>query len=585
MNHFNSRIIHLLFIAVFCFSNSFAQYPVKDWFAPIGGLNDQTSNAIEFDGLGSFYTCGAFMGSTDFDPDSTDVNSFISAGAFDGYVTKFDTAGNFQWVHQYGGEGDQDVLDLTIDESNNLIIGGMFQNSVDFDPSNSSDTRQSLGVKDGFVSKLDSDGELQWVKQFTGDSIAYVRAVTTDNIGNVYVAGLFLGTTDFDPSNDIENRISTGTEGDLFICKLDPQGDFLWVNQYSGNNLETVDISLATDNNNRLYAAGGFFDTVDFNAGSGIYEFTAGYMGSDIFVLKLEGNGDFVWAKQMGGLRLDLVTDLVIDDANSIYLTGFFQGEADFDPSEDGYGLLEAQSMFERDGFVCKLNWEGDYAWAKQIKGFGFQQGSSIAVDDSSNVYIGGIFNSSADFNPHPNLGFGIGSNGFEDVFITKWDELGNFRWATSIGSTIGDVLTGIGVDENYNVYTTGTFQDTIWGDMEAGEMLASSLGNRDAFIYKLTQEDSAPVVEDTSGVSVSELDWGLSIYPNPVTDVLNINFDQEISFVKLTVYNQLGQRIMVDKYEEVTEINTKLNGRSGFYFIELIAENGSAIRFKIIKI
>ncbi len=577
MINFNFRVLSFLFCTLLFSSKSNSQTAHTDWFKSIGGVSDQTGDAIKVDGSGNVYSAGSFQGLVNFSPGE----SATSTSDYDAYICKFDTSGLFDWAYTYSGTNNQNIYDLDIDASDNLYFSGVFQGAVDFDPSSATVLLQAE-YSEGFVSKLNSQGGFEWAKKFESSDTSIVKSMILDPYGNVFVAGYFDGTTDFDPDTGVFN-LTSGEHGDLFICKLDGDGDFLWANSYPGNEMYSSDINLAMDNQGSVIASGEFYDTVDFNAGPGVYEFIPySTISSDIFVLKLKPNGDFKWAKQIGGPRIDLVRDVVVDDNNNVYLTGSFQEECDFDPNE-GIELLETESTFEQDIFLCKLNWLGDFEWVKHFKGFGLQLGTGLALDDSTNIYITGNFWSSVDFDPHLTQGYAVSSEGMDDVFVTKLDVDGNFRWSDGYGSTLPDVPGAIAIDENYNIYTTGVFQDTMWSNMEDSVSLGFSLGGRDAFIHKLYQGPEI-IDEDTSGVGMGEIEWELALFPNPTMCNFTIDLGAEMTDVQIEITNSIGQLIERRNCEDGALHEFNLSGGSGLYFVKVKTSMGYEKRYKLVK-
>ena len=128
---------------------------------------------------------------------------------------------------------------------------------------------------------------------------------------------------------------------------------------------------------------------------------------------------------------------------------------------------------------------QANFEWAKSFGGTSTDQGYSIALDSSGNVYTTGRFQGTADFDP------GAGTNnltaqGDYDVFIQKLDPSGNFLWAKSFGGTSYDVGYSIALDASGNIYTTGLFGGTVDFDPGAGTNNLTAQGNFDVFIQKL---------------------------------------------------------------------------------------------------
>ena len=129
------------------------------------------------------------------------------------------------------------------------------------------------------------------VAVFGGTSYDYGYSVAVDSSGNVYTAGLFYGTVDFDPGSGTENRTAVGG-ADAYLLKLDSSGDYAWLAVFGDINSEIAE-GVAVDSSGNVYVTGYFGGTVDFDPGSGTDNHTStGY--NDVFVLKLDSSGDLV---------------------------------------------------------------------------------------------------------------------------------------------------------------------------------------------------------------------------------------------------------------------------------------------------
>ena len=141
-----------------------------------------------------------------------------------------------------------------------------------------------------------------------GSGISSASGVALDAGGNVYTGGFFEGTADFDPGPGTFNLTSAGRAGDIFVSKLDTAGNFIWARAMGGPSPREEQLlpnpnsasGVALDGSGNVYATGTFEGTVDFDPGPGTFNLTSA--GSvDIFVLKLDSTGSFVWARAMGG--------------------------------------------------------------------------------------------------------------------------------------------------------------------------------------------------------------------------------------------------------------------------------------------
>lgn len=303
--------------------------------------------------------------------------------------------------------------------------------------------------------------------------------MTLDSSGNIFSSGYFTGTVDFDPGEGVANLTSAGGL-DLFISKLDSSGNYLWAKRIGGSGGDEV-ASIATDRSGSVITTGSFQGTVDFDPGTGVANLTAAG-DSDIFVSKLDSSGNFVWAKRIGGSSFEKGIFVAADSDGNICVTGLFSGTADFDPSE---GLENITSLGDWDGFISKFDSNGNYLWTKRIGGTGLDGGGGIAFDNSGNIYASGGFNGTVDFDPGAGVSNLI-SAGDVDMYVSKFDPLGNFLWAKRIGGSGGDGGAPIALDSGGNIYMTGIFPGTV--DFDPGDGVANlvSAGGIDSFVLKL---------------------------------------------------------------------------------------------------
>jgi hypothetical protein len=156
-------------------------------------------------------------------------------------------------------------------------------------------------------------------------------------MGDVYTTGIFQDTIDFNPGTGVANLSAVGEE-DVFILKLDANGNFLWAKSFGGIEMDQG-YSIAIDAEGNVYTTGYFIDTVDFDPGTGVTNLSA-VGGKDIFILKLDPNGNFVWAKSFGGIE---GIGIAIDGMGNVITTGYFSDTVDFDPGTGVMNLTSAR--------------------------------------------------------------------------------------------------------------------------------------------------------------------------------------------------------------------------------------------------
>ncbi len=349
----------------------------------------------------------------------------------------------------------------------------------------------------------------KWAKKMGGTATSCTPfSIALDSAGYVYTTGEFEGTVDFDPGPGTFNLTATGGLGfdDIFVSKLDSAGNFVWALQMGGTDYERGN-SIVVGAGGDIYITGTFKSTVDFDPGPGTYNLTAGW--DDIFIIRLDSSGNFVWAKQMGGPQHDYGNSILLDEGGNIYTTGSFMNVSDFDPGPATYNLV---SGGYQDVFVSKLDSAGNFVWAKQLgaaSGLGYA--NSITVSGGSYLYTTGGFSGVLDFDPGPGT-YNLTSGGFRDLFISKLDTSGNFVWAKSFGGTGLGYSNSFSVtaDGNGNAYASGFFSGTFDFDPGPGNYSLTSPGTTyDIFLTRLDASGNFVWARSFGG---TDDDYGYSI-------------------------------------------------------------------------
>lgn len=486
---FNFKFVFVVILIQLTFNQVEAQ-PQFSWAKSFGSNQNEESTSIAVDLSGNVYTTGFFTFTVDFDPGPSIFN-LTAAGNNDIYILKLDALGNFVWAINIGGSGNDKGISIAVDNSGNVFTTGFFTGTADFDPGPGIFNLTSVAnTPDIFVLKIDAGGNLVWVNQLGGGgSSQQGNDIAIDASGNVYTTGFFSFTTDFDPgvSNYILSSFG-GTDG--FISKLDATGTFVWAVQIGGSASPDECTALAIDASGNLLITGSFKGTVDFDPGVGIVNLLS--LGNDdVFVLKLNSSGIYLWAKQMGDIGPDSGNGIAVDGLQNIYVTGsFYFCPNDFDP---GPGIFNLCSEGSSDIFISKLDASGNFVWAKSMGGPGADVGKSIAIDAAGNVYSIGVFATPsatfANFDPGPGI-FNLASVALtSDIYISELDIYGSFVFAGKIGGAAFDNGVAITSDVSGNVFATGIFIGNLDFDPFAGVYNLSSVGNFDPFILKLNND------------------------------------------------------------------------------------------------
>lgn len=380
----------------------------------IGGTSSDKGHSVYYDAAGNMYITGGFQsGTIDFDP-GPGVFNLSSAGLNDVYFAKYDAAGNLVFANKIGGTADEAGQKIVVDAAGNIYLCGFFQSfNMDFDPGPGSALLSSGGGTSIFIAKYDNAGNFILAQRF-GSGTMQPNGMTIDNAGNFYLTGAFQGTADFDPGPGVVNLTSAGNI-DMFFAKYDNSGNYLFA-QRIGGTLNEAGNSIATDNANNIYIAGKFNGVVDFDPGPS----TATLVGSngDAFNSKYDSNGNFIYAKKMGGSSDDGATSITLDQSGNSYITGYFKSaNADFDPSTSSYTLGTAGDY---DIFYAKYNSSGNFVFAYPVGNIWLDSASCVTLNNKGDMYYGGVFNNQVDFDVNAGTSY-LSTIAYSAGFIAKY--------------------------------------------------------------------------------------------------------------------------------------------------------------------
>ena len=531
--------------------------------------------AMEVDSKGNMYIAGGFSGTRDFDP-GAGIFTLTSNGNTDMFISKFDRYGQFLWARQMGGASIDVVQAIEIDTLDDIYISGRFEGTVDFDPGTGTYPLTSLNANASVISKFNGSGNMLWAKKF---DVYTMIPITLDLTGNVYAAGYFNGKVDFDPDAGVFDLTDTHN-GDVFYLKLNTSGKFVWALKVSNPEYHYMfnsqginsDRSIAVDASGNIYATGWFSKTVDFDPGAGVYSLTTfgtdkNITRPDIFISKLDASGNFVWAKQIGGLGVENPNDILIDASGNIVITGTHPGETDFDPGVSTNNLPGGGT------FIAKYDSSGDLIWVNQLNGIGWENDMRrIRTDKLNNVYCSGSFSGTVDFDPGTGI-YNMTSNGMSDMYISKMDSSGQFGWAKHLGGTSDDKGRWFSLDETGNIYLMGGFSGNLDINPDTGVCNLSSTDSSDIFIMKLG-DPSLEIEEFPAGED------GIYIYPNPNGGNFVVRSAVDGYY---SIQNEIGQIIQTFAIHQDSTHEIQIEGLApGIYFI-IGSGKRHAIRQKII--
>lgn len=452
------------------------------------------------DDANNVFITGEFSGTVDFDPNGShpgDSDILTSAGKGDVFVAKYEPDGSLAWVRQMGGSESDVGRAIAIDNTGNIRVAGYFGlhahmqddgGQADFNPDpNETAILTSAGGVDIFVVNLDANGSFVWANRAGGAGDDHTYSLDIDSDGNVYVAGQTGGSADFG-SHTINDKAG-------FVARLDPAGNFDWVNPVGGAGLGVA----VDDVSSSIYVVGHFAGDVDFGQTPGGDSVVLSSHGtSDAYVLKTDTDGRVLWVCGFSSDYSSLGKIAVDGDGDgSIFATGGFRGTV---TAYDQTGPLNGESVTsvgEMDVFVVKLTSDGDSPQMQRFGGPSEDRGYGIAVD-AGQVYFTGFFRETASFEGDQAT---VTSGGGQDAFLAVLDAADlTPRWIRQVEGELDHWAWARPpcVDSEGLVYFTGYFAGTAL--FPNGEV-RTSVGGQDFFLMKYN-----PYLKTISGTVFADL-------------------------------------------------------------------------------
>ena len=485
-----------------------------------------------------------------------------------------------EWAKTYGGSDVEYPADILLTADNKYIIAGS-TNSKDFD------VTQNRGGEDVWVVKLDEDGTLLWQKTYGGTGNEGATSIKQTKDGGY----MLLGVTSSKDGDFIANKGST----DIFLSKLDAQGNILWTKIYGGSSNDYPSSFFETTTGELVMSVSSKSKDLDFPLNYGDY---------DMWVLKLSSKGDIIWKKHIGGTSYDFAEEVIQVDNYSYLLVGF-TGSTDSD-MVDHKGFITSK----RDTWI-KIDTFGQVLWHKTygFEPIGFFTGIVAVKSDSTGfIAVGGCSIAGNYSVEHDDA----------DIFVSKLDRNGNLMWRKVIGGLGGEAAHDVEVLADGSYAILSATNSKVSGDITAsygggsdywvirldskGEKIlwqlalgGSGFDNCETRGMIVTKDNKIVIVGETSSVDGTfskmkgEYDWGIvklkniglpthsfeaktlkaiKIYPNPASNYLNIeNNEAEIlAYELLNVNGQIVQKGQLSNGNQTIYFHIP----DGFYLMNL---------------
>lgn len=357
------------------------------WKKMIGGSSNERCNNVTttLDG-GMILTGGGWSSDGDFDGMNNGLNDVI--------LVKLSADGNIVWKYTYGGTGRETGNAVIQTADGGIVVTGSTTSNDRFFEGMNKDS------SDIFVMKLDVDGRMVWKKTYGGSNRDFGNAVAPTSDGGCVVTGVtHANTKDF--------RGKSRGAGDVFVVKLDAQGNEEWINTYGGSKMDsgkgivqTSDGGYAVTGNTHSYGPNLWVNKGDW----------------DTFVIKLDSKGAVEWQKSIGGKRDEDSYAIIAEPDGGVVLTGY---------TNSNDGDFKGINRGKWDVFAMKLDVNGAEVWKHTYGGSQIEVPNAITRTSDGGFVITGVLNGA---NPSYDGDFKGMNKGDYDLIVIKIDSMGRLE-------------------------------------------------------------------------------------------------------------------------------------------------------------
>lgn len=263
--------------------------------------------------------------------------------------------------------------------------------------------------------------------------------ITRDDVGNIYAVGTFTSTRTFGSFS-----LTAVGSNDLYVAKFDPTGNCMWAIKGGGSFSTAAGSGIAIDNNYNIYITGTFTNSFTL----GVFTvFATVSSAADIFIARLDNNGNPIWLNTVTG-NSEKDASYLHCDGNNLYMTGYFKGTTTF-----GTPSVSTPSTIYSEIFLAKYDLTGSCTWVVKAGGNQDDKGFCVKTDNLGNILLTGTFQLIGTFGTNT-----VTSTQYDDVFVAKYDQVGNNLWVKKGGGAGNDQGYGIACDNSNNIFVAGTF-------------------------------------------------------------------------------------------------------------------------------
>jgi hypothetical protein len=450
-----------------------------NWARRIGGAGQDEIISISSDSSGNIYVIGNYASTTltVYNPDNLTTFSSLPGTTIynDTFIVKYSRSGSPQWARRISGTITDQGFGITADSNGNAYaVIYSDSNPLGFYDTNHTSLVSSVSTSNavcGFIVKYDTSGTLQWVRRIAGQAAGSRLSICSDSNGNTYIGGVYSSNpVNIIASDNTTISASLSNEGsnDIYLIKYDTLGNIQWVRKIAGIGIDQEPM-LSIDSNGNINVSGSYTSNPlnIYNPDNlTIFSSLTNDGGEDAFIVKYNTSGTPQWVRRLGGNGTDRPSTNSTDFDGNVYVGGLLSTSSLTIYGSDNISSIGSLSntTATNDIFVIKYDKLGSLVWARKIASAGADSIFSMSTDLMGNTYLTGhyVSNTLNIFGENNvSISASLANQGVHDMYVIKYDTLGNVLWATRNSGTALDIGRAISFDLTQGVYVAGVYESS----------------------------------------------------------------------------------------------------------------------------